>query len=448
MNIIQKVAEKFDRYVNGNNGFNGSSDPMRNTTWKGKNNITYSTLENMYRYGWLHKKIVNIFPDTALKNWIDFSGEKEDVEKMVDEFERLGFRKKLLEAARLARLHGGAIIIIGSLDNNNIEEELDLEGLRSVEFLNVLDRWAVDSISRYEDVTKSNYGEIEKYRLTPPEGKNFQQVIHASRVIRIDGEFIPKNEFRANSYWHDSVLNAVRDAIKDYIVGVSAGAKLTQDFILKTLKIKNLLDLVAEGNDEALQKRIELMIRYMSSNSVAVIDGEEEFDKQQSPVTGFIDLIKTCRQAVAAAADVPESILFGQDTGTLAGASETTRNWYDKVESYRTNKLDDAMDRFFNIMINVKTLSWKNVDELSWNWKSLYEETDKDKSESRNKQAQTDVAYINAGVLDPLEVRESRFPRDGYSFETTIDPSLNMKQNEDPVNFEDDDDDSDNDNEE
>jgi len=61
------------------------------------------------------------------------------------------------------------------------------------------------------------------------------------------------------------------------------------------------------------------------------------------------------------------------------------------------------------------------VDGLDVTFPPLWSMSDKEQAELRKTVADTDVAYINAGVLLPEEVALSRFGSGTWSAETTVD---------------------------
>jgi len=74
----------------------------------------------------------------------------------------------------------------------------------------------------------------------------------------------------------------------------------------------------------------------------------------------------------------------------------------------------------------VDTVSYAQDSELSpdeeYNieFNSLWQQTDEEKVKMRVEQAKTDEIYINTGVVDPNEVRTSRFGNGKYSVETVV----------------------------
>jgi hypothetical protein len=63
----------------------------------------------------------------------------------------------------------------------------------------------------------------------------------------------------------------------------------------------------------------------------------------------------------------------------------------------------------------------KVLDDWSLEFNPLWQPTEQETVEMRNKQAETDKIYIEQQVLTPEEVTLSRFGGDEYSIETSVD---------------------------
>ena len=79
----------------------------------------------------------------------------------------------------------------------------------------------------------------------------------------------------------------------------------------------------------------------MSSDGIVLIGDEEEFDKIGTPMTGYAEMFDKFIDTVSGATGIPKTRLFGQQLGTLAGATETTRDYYDFLKSYQKKKIKD-----------------------------------------------------------------------------------------------------------
>jgi hypothetical protein len=140
-------------------------------------------------------------------------------------------------------------------------------------------------------------------------------------------------------------------------------------------------------------------------------------------VAGLPDLLKIFMQHSSAAANIPMTRLFGQQLGVLAGATETTRDWYDWIQSYQEEHCKPQVEYLIKLFMLAKDGINKGKEPEEWffEFNSPWQETDKEKADTRKVIAETDQIYINGGVISPEEVAINRFGPEGYSPETVID---------------------------
>jgi hypothetical protein len=285
----------------------------------------------------------------------------------------------------------------------------------------VLDRWQLSITRTFDDPLAPDFGRPELYRINPAAitTDSPDSLVHASRVIRFDGAWLPDRVRAQNQGWDDSIFTAINENLKQFGVSIQSAAVLFQDFITKTLKIPNLAQLIADGEEAVLQARIQYAVGQMSSLGVSLVGDNEEFAKVQTPITGLVDLIDKFMDLTAAAAGLPKTRLFGQQLGTLAGAGETTRDYYDGVKAYQEKTLRAPVTKIIDLLLAEQK---SKIQDWSFEFSPLWQPTDKELAETRKTQAETDQIYIMNSVLDPAEVAVSRFGPDGYSMETVIDP--------------------------
>lgn len=253
------------------------------------------------------------------------------------------------------------------------------------------------------------------------------QRIHESRLIRFDGAYLPEISKVQNSGWYDSVLIAINEELKRHGTSVQSGAILMQDFITKALKLPNLAELLSNPEGQtALLTRVQWAIANTSSLGITLLGEDEEFAKIQTPIAGLVDLLNLYIELISAAAGIPRTRLFGQSLGVLAGATETTRAYYDMVKSYQNKHMRRQIEKLIRIFLKDKSSKTKGREPQEWSFDfcQLWQPTDKEKAEVRKLMADTDQIYINTGVVTSDEIASSRFSPDGYSMETTVDFGL------------------------
>ena len=421
-----------NHYENPDNGFGGIKDPSNKMIFNPRGQNSKGGFETLYVFNWLAARIINTIPEDALREWIDFKSPNEDfIKKMNEAIEELGVRDKIQEDAINARLYGGALIIIGADDGQEITEPLNEDGIKEIKYLTILDRFQVTTDKVFNDPFKANFGEPAIYSLQPfnslsgqgidPEVTTQDMKIHSSRTVRIDGEFLPSLLKAQNSGWGASTLLAIQKDLQNHGTSIQSVSVLLQDFITKVLKVENLAELLQNPESSALESRLKFAISNQSTLGMTLIGKEEEMTKIQHPVTGLKDLVEIMVQNVSASANMPRTRLFGQQLGKLSGATETTVEYDDTVKGYQVNKIRTPLDTILTLISKDKSRFPKQEEDWQWSFNPLRQDTNKQKAENNKNQAQADSLYIDRLVATPEEIGKNRFGKDGMSFDTVVD---------------------------
>jgi len=134
---------------------------------------------------------------------------------------------------------------------------------------------------------------------------------------------------------------------------------------------------------------------------------------------------------VAAVSKIPVSVLAESMAPKGLGTNDDKSNWYDTLEAER-EIIKPKIERVIRLVMRSK--EGPTGGQIPKGWKlvfpSLWQLTPAEESERRNKQADTDTKYINAGVLTPEEVSTSRFRAEGWNAETQIDLGVRKQMQE------------------
>ena len=417
------VVLRSDAYVNTFSGFGGARDPLQRTSFAAEYVPSHTDLEQMYRFFWLVRRIVDLLPADACREGIEINTQDDNLgADLYARMDQLLVWERLEEALRLARLYGGSILILGAVDGQDPAMPLKIEQVRTVASFTALDRWQLTIHKAFDDPLAPEFGQPELYRIHPvlAGGAARASLVHASRVIRFGGAWLPDRLRQQNQGWDDSIITQINQNLKQFGVSIQSAAVLFQDFITKVLKIPNLAQMIADGQEDLLFARIQYAVGQMSSVGMSLIGDGEDLQKVQTPITGLVELLDKFMDLTAAAAGMPKTRLFGQQLGTLAGAGETTRDWYDGVKAFQEKTLRNPLHRIITLLAAEK----KNTAAWSFEFSPLWQLTDKDLADMRKTVAETDQIYIMHNVLEPAEVALARFGPDGYSMETVIDTDL------------------------
>lgn len=411
-NSERKQSLKLDRWVNAVNKFGGPNDPITRTYFARDYAIGRDQLNYLFEGDWVARKGIEIMAKDATREFINFIHDDQAViDKMEAEFERLKIRDKVEEAIILQRLYGGNAMVIGAFDGQPVDQPLGK--IRSIDFFNNVDRFLAYPMTFYRDPALPNYGDVELYQVQnlTVAGATLM-VVHESRVIRFDGNYLPPVLKVRNYGWGAPVLHNVFEALRQFGVASQAGASVLQDFVTKKLKIANLTELLSNDlGEEALINRLQIMAQELAINNIAIYGMDEEFEKMGTPITGFHELFDRYMEVASSAFEIPKSRFFSNMTGKLGGDSGESdlRVHYDNVAAFQKNRLASRIRKIIDVVSEPMGLA---PGEVKFKWLPLWQLSALDDAKAREATANSDKIYIELGVVEPEEVAISRFGGD------------------------------------
>lgn len=358
---------------------------------------------NAYRVAWLPRKIIDIPALDAARNWRGWNAKADEVSALEAEEKRLGLQAKLLEVHIKARLLGGAAIYIGTgqpdpaspLDPGSI-------GKAGLRHLNVLTRRVLRAGEIDRDPESPSYGRPAEYKLSS--GTSGEVTIHPSRLVILHGASLPDDDLAATAGgWGDSVLTAVMAAVKNADSTSANIASLVFEAKVDVLKIPGLMNLLssAEGEQQVLH-RLQLAAMAKGINGQYVMDAEEEYEQKSANFASLRDILMAFYQIVSGAADIPVTRLLGQAPGGLNASGESDiRNYYDRIRALQELTLTPAMAVLDECLI--RSALGKRPPEVFYNWRSLWQTTDKERADIGKTTADT-IKVIDETGLFPDEV--------------------------------------------
>lgn len=337
----------------------------------------------------------------------------------------LGANDKIKDGMIWGRLFGGAVVIIGADDGAHVSTPLQEDRIRSIKFLNVVDRRFLFARTYYGDHLAPKFGEVETYQVTNSYGGNPASVIHESRVLRFDGSMVDLYKMRQLAGWSYSTLQAVYDTMRQFDQSFQSIANLMSDMSQAVMKINGLMQMIA--NDSAgLQTRMAMVDMTRSSGRMVILDAEnEDFERKATPLSGVPETLQLQMIRLACAAEIPVCVLFGQSPAGMNATGESDfRNFYGNIASDQKNELEPVLDRLYRLICLAQdgpTGGKIPAGGLEFKWHKLKEPTESELADIYGKTATADCAYVAAGVLFPEEVALSRFRCAEFRQDTDID---------------------------
>jgi phage-related protein (TIGR01555 family) len=365
--------------------------------------VVYSDAELLeaYRVSWLARKIVDVPALDSCRKWRDWQADKEQIEAIEAEENRLDVRGKVLEARTKARLFGGAAILIGD-GAADLSQPFDPArmGREGLFYLTVLLRRHLSHEQVETDPASEWYGKPRAYRLQSKKGK--EEIIHPSRLVIFRGASRGDDELVGQDGWGDSVLVAVLRAIGNAEDTASNVAALVSEAKIDIVRVPNLMASLAQPEYESrLLQRFRLANVAKGLNSVLLLDKDEEWDQKTASFATLPEVLRSFMELAAGAADIPLTRLLGTSPGGLNATGESDiRNYYDRIAASQAIDMTPAMHRLDEALI--RSALGSRPKEVFYTWSSLWQISDKERSEIGEKIASV-IEKLNSSALYPPE---------------------------------------------
>jgi phage-related protein (TIGR01555 family) len=392
-------------------------------------------LDQMYRSDGIARLIIDLFANEMLRQGWEIEGDAES--KITGKLEELRVNEAMINLTKWARLFGGAICIMGIADGLPLDQPVDENALRDVQWLRVFDRYqAYSRDGTFEsDLNSPNYGYPNVYTVNDNRtGAVFY--VHYSRVLRMDWNILPPRWQNFNQGWGDPLLQTIYEELRNYSFCFSAAATIMQDFVNSVLYIPNLSQIMAsQCGDQTVLKRLNILNMTKSVANTVILDANEVYEKQTTNISGIPELLDRFMLALSAVTRVPVSLLFGRaSAGLNATGDNDVRNFYDAVKQEQEHKLRPCLEKLIRYIMLAKDGPFGGVEPDDWSvqFVPLWQNTEEQDAITRRTVAETDAIYLDRGVLDPSEVAVSRFGGNKWSMNTEIDIAQRERDSQHP----------------
>jgi phage-related protein (TIGR01555 family) len=399
-----------------------------------RNILSYPELVDLYRSDDLAAKIVDRPVEEMLRQGFEvkIAGDKEAAEATNDALKALGTQEILADALRWSRAYGGAGILMGADDSRDMSKPLNMNAIKKISFLTAFQSIELQGISFYSNPVAPKFGQTDKFRVVPQlagASSTWNTEVHESRILQFRGTIATRRQVTENYGWGDSVLQRVWDVIRDFQMSWAGTASILQDFAQGVFKMKGLADaVVADDGSRRVLNRLAAMDMARSMIRAVILDADgEDFERKQTPIAGLSDTLQQLAIRLAAAADMPVTLLMGQSpSGMNATGEADISNWYDRVKGMQTGKVQPALEQLVLALFLSKEgpTKGKEPDQWSIHFHPLQQETKAEKSAARLANAQADQIYFAMGAVSAQEIADSRFGGDEYGEEIVLDTEL------------------------
>lgn len=405
---MSKLKFVKDGFKNILKGLGTDKDPRNARTFSKGMLINQQIANDLYVYNWLAAKGVNIPIDDATRKWrslqIPDADKKKEIEELMKDFDVKG---KISLAAKWARVFGGSAIVI-IIEGEDPKEPLNIDAIRPGSLKNfiVLDRYNIFPEQINRQILSDNFGNPEYYTVIR-EGEK----IHHSRVIRFLGEKPTVLEAERNNFWGVSIFTRTWDSIADSGTMTQAIGNLVSEASVDVFKIAGLNGMVADGDDNLVVKRLQIMNQMKSVVNGCVLDAEDDYEKKATTFTTLPDIDDRYMQKVAGSFDIPLTRFLGiSPSGLNATGDSDMANYDDNVSSIQENDFRPKIDIMDSVII-----ASAQVEPFEYEFKPLRQLSEKDQAEVNTKNSAVDKTYWEMDVLRTSDILAQIAERKTYT---------------------------------
>ena len=394
-------------------------DKKMSTAYLYPGTLTSGELSDLYRSDGFSRKLIDRPVWDAMREGWEVSLEGDEVlESGIQSYlDGLSVNKQVSQFLQWDRLYGSALLIIGAQDGGTLDQPLNPDAIRTIEFLRIIEGPGYNRTFWTEtDPLNKRFGLPVRYQINPSTGITYN--VHYTRCYELLGIPVPTRSTQTNAEGKgDSVLQTSYSALRNLGVTYSDVESVLDDFVTGVLSIKNLQAMIASGNEKQILDRLHIMDMCRHIINTTLLDAEgETYSKITTSVAGLPELVDRSIERLSAVSNMPVRILLGKQVGGLNNAGEgETRDYYDMVASYQTDTIQPVLEWLTDLMFRAKDGPTKGAVPAEWQieFNPLWQMSEKEKADIYQAEANADQIYIMQGVLSATEVAQARFSGEG-----------------------------------
>lgn len=354
-----------------------------------------------------YRMIAEKWAEHATRRWIKLTGDDVRVNAITTELERLNVRAIFREAAENDGLAGRSHIFMDFDDADDVPEvgvplvidpgkispKRPLKRLKHIEAL-----WAYPGPYNTRNPLAADF-----YR--PMNWYIYGVTVHISRLLTFVGREVPDVLKPAYAFGGLALTQMAKPYVDNWLRTRQSVSDMVHSF--STMVLKTNLENVLSGDPaDDLFKRIDIFNATRDNRGCMVIDkNSEELENVAVPMAGLDKLQAQALEQLSTVSGIPIVILLGQTPSGLNASSDgEIRSFYAAVKALQDKIFREPLERLVKV---VQLSLFGDIDDtIKVEFEPLWEIDDAEAAATRKSDAETDAAYIAAGVVDAEEVRE------------------------------------------
>ncbi len=405
------MAQQMDGFQSQNLGF-GTPEDKAVSDWKyaAEGRLDWRTLDSLLASNGLARRIVDHPVNEATREWLSWTVDRKVADKISALIEERNLIQIISKAARTARGRRGGVVVLDVDDGQPVDSPVEKNRIRDA-----IPRFVVDARRAIPVDYRDPWTPVTHYDITT---SNYTRY-HTDRLLVFDG-LDSGDENRLSNYgWGESIIDILWEALRNYCTDYGMGSSILKDQSVMVFKTEDFAEKVKKGGAKWAIKQARARRKLISAVQALLMGKEEEFEYVNRNVSGIADIIHLAKEFLCAMTGIPHSELFGESPGASLGegGAYQSRSFYNMVRMLQRDTLSPQIRKYMTYL----AIAHKLPQEISFQWRSLWQLTPKEKSEVYEKTANGDQKYWQMGVLDTDHI-ESRFSADGFSQDIAIEP--------------------------
>lgn len=364
-----------------------------------------------------HRKIVGTLAEEHTRKWISlkYSGETDATERL-EQLEAAMKRFRLREVFKDALEHDGFFgrgqIYIdvktpsGERASDNDEElgkllvidkaKIAQGGLLA--FRTVEPVWTYPGQYQSTNPLAANYYNPESWYVM---GKK----VHVSRLLTIVSRPVPDMLKPAYNFGGLPLTQLLDPYVNNWLRTRDSISDLIHSFSTSILKT-NMGTVLSGEPDISIYARADLFNKTRDNRGLMILDNEsEDLAQVNTPLSTLDALQAQSQEHMASISGIPLVKLLGtQPAGLNASSDGEIRVFYDTIAASQQDNLRPLIKKALDI---IQLSEFGEIDTgIDFDFLPLYQMDETQQATIRKTEADTDAVYIQAGVLDPSEVRQ------------------------------------------
>lgn len=412
----EPVAHAMDYYGGPNRNARDALSFVEATGWPGF--PVLSMLAQLPEYRTMHETLA----DEAVRTWGKIvctskdPGAADKITELTQKLEQLKVRALIRTAVIHDQAYGGAHVF-PHLKEGGADVDASTPLLLSPAFVKpgclqsfscIEPMWVTPNAYNAIDPTKANF-----YK--PASWYMLSTVVSSSRLFTMISRPVGDMLKAAYSFRGVSISQLAMPYVDNWLRTRQSVSDTVKQFSITYLKA-DMAQMLAPGGAQSLDMRLQLFNLNRDNRNIGVADKDtEDLVQVNTPLSGLDALQAQSQEQMSAVSHIPLVKLTGiTPAGLNANSDGEIRVWYDYVAGYQSHNCSPLMEWILDL---VQLSVYGQIDPgLGWEWNPLYELTDLELADVREKNARTDQVYTEIGAIDGAMVQQrlTNDPNSGY----------------------------------